>query len=65
MEIDPATLRLVAQCLNHYATPGTEMFINIHQNTRHHIPKYLSSEQLFIFTCVFNVSKFQLRGIKN
>jgi hypothetical protein len=23
MGIDPGTFRLVAQCLNHYATPGT------------------------------------------
>jgi hypothetical protein len=26
--IDPGTLRLVAQCLNHYATPGLELFTN-------------------------------------
>jgi hypothetical protein len=25
--IDPETLRLVAQCLNHYATPGTDMIL--------------------------------------
>jgi len=25
--IDPWTVRLVAQCLNHYATPGPQMFL--------------------------------------
>jgi hypothetical protein len=27
LEIDPETVRLVAQCLNHYATPGPEKYI--------------------------------------
>ena len=26
--IDPSTVQLVAQCLNHYATPGPSVFIN-------------------------------------
>jgi len=28
--IDPGTLRLVAQCLNHYATPGPYIYIYIY-----------------------------------
>ena len=28
MGIDPETYRLVAQCLNHYATPGPSVFLN-------------------------------------
>jgi hypothetical protein len=31
--IDPGTFRLVAQCLNHYATPGpSECMISLHIN---------------------------------
>ena len=40
--IDPETLRLVAQCLNHYATPGpycTKVVVHFHQTTRRHVPK--------------------------
>jgi len=27
--IDPGTFRLLKQCLNHYATPGTEMSTDV------------------------------------
>jgi len=32
--IDPGTVRLVAQCLNHYATPGPKDDEYIHENLR-------------------------------
>ena len=32
-EIDPGTVRLVAQCLNHYATPGPYFHLSLHNNT--------------------------------
>ena len=29
--IDPGTVRLVAQCLNHYATPGMNIYVLYHK----------------------------------
>jgi hypothetical protein len=41
--IDPETVRLVAQCLNHYATPGPEKnkgkSCKVHPITGHEIPE--------------------------
>ena len=37
--IDPETVRLVAQCLNHYATPGPGEAV-VHINTGTHLKNY-------------------------
>ena len=68
--IDPGTVRLVAQCLNHYATPGPRIVLHI-CNKNHHNANFFSlisplyclrhvlSNQMFILrktcTCSFIV----------
>ena len=49
--IDPGTVRLVAQCLKHYATPGPHIFIagNIYYNAMNvmdQISSYIKMEVL-------------------
>jgi len=53
--IDPGTLRLVAQCLNYYATPGSEhlyvlrLFMRVHRLNI----LWLSAQRLRARACVF------------
>jgi len=52
--IDPGTVRLVAKCLNHYATPGPYL-LNINNTKRRAIKvqNYASLKQIDSFLCVY------------
>ena len=45
--IDPGTVRLVAQRLNHYATPGPKMFILKHLKTLQHVSIIIQNSDHF------------------
>ena len=51
--IDPGTVRLVAQCLNHYATPGPLISILLEQNSSIFLQQY---PVLFTIQCSTNKS---------
>jgi len=50
--IDPGTVRLVAQCLNHYATPGPSMYLVVTLNLKE-LQSYRRETQFF-----FNLSNY-------
>ena len=47
--IDPGTVRLVAQRLNHYATPGPIIYIYVHSNNSYLIDLHKISNVLLSY----------------